>query len=73
MFIVTAQTVKPVNRVTITRIPAVENLKNGSLLGIEPKEGAKVTGPTGFMITAADNNSVPATSTAPASVETQDC
>src|SRR4026207_1946475 len=55
MFIVTAQVVKPVNRDDVPRIPAVENLKNGSLLGIEPKEGAKVTGPTGFMITAADN------------------
>jgi len=69
MFIVTAQTVKPVNRDDLPRIPAVENLKNGSLLGIEPKEGAKVTGPTGFMITGGDNNSAPATSTAPASVE----
>jgi len=69
MFIVTAQTVKPVNRDDLPRIPAVENLKNGSLLGIEPKEGAKVTGPTGFMITGTDNNAVPAASTAPASVE----
>jgi pilus assembly protein CpaC len=69
MFIVTAQTVKPVNRDDVPRIPAVENLKNGSLLGIEPKEGAKVSGPTGFMITGTDNNSVPAASTAPASVE----
>jgi len=69
MFIVTAQTVKPVNRDDVPRIPAVENLKNGSLLGIEPKEGAKVTGPTGFMITGTDNNAVPAASTAPASVE----
>ena len=69
MFIVTAQTVKPVNRDDVPRIPAVENLKNGSLLGIEPKEGAKVTGPTGFMITGTDNNAVPAASTTPASVE----
>ena len=67
MFIVTAQVVKPVNRDDVPRIPAVENLKNGSLLGVEPKEGAKVTGPTGFMISATDNNSAPAPATAPAS------
>ena len=68
VFIVTAQVVKPVNRDDIPRIPAVENLKNGSLLGVEPKDGAKVTGPTGFMI-GTDNNATPATSTAPASVD----
>lgn len=50
MFIVTAQLVKPVDRDDLPRIPAVENMKNGSLLGAEPKEGAKVTGPTGFSI-----------------------
>jgi len=55
MFIVTAQTVKPVNRDDLPRIPAVENLKNGSLLGVEPKEGARVTGPTGFSITNSSN------------------
>jgi pilus assembly protein CpaC len=49
MFIVTAQVVKPVNRDDLPRIPAVENLKNGSLLGIEPKSG-DVKGPTGFII-----------------------
>src|SRR6266550_1559383 len=36
MFIVTAQLVKPVNRDDLPRIPNVENLKNGSLLGVEP-------------------------------------
>jgi pilus assembly protein CpaC len=55
MFIVTAQTVKPVNRDDLPRIPAVENLKNGSLLGVEPKAGAGVTGPTGFMISPNGN------------------
>ena len=50
MFIVTAQTVKPVNRDDLPRIPNVENLKNGSLLGVEPKSGA-LNGPSGFMIT----------------------
>src|SRR6267378_5408160 len=53
MFIVTAQMVKPVNRDDLPRMPNVENLKNGSLLGVEPKGGA-ITGPTGFII-----NSVP--------------
>jgi pilus assembly protein CpaC len=50
MFIVTAQTVKPVNRDDLPRIPAVEKMKNGSLLGIEPKEGATLTGPSGFIV-----------------------
>jgi len=49
MFIVTVQTVKPVNRDDLPRLPAVENLKNGSLLGVEPKSGA-MTGPSGFII-----------------------
>lgn len=66
MFIVTAQMVKPVNRDDLPRIPAVENLKNGSLLGVEPKTGG-VTGPTGFMITnGTDGNPVPPATTAPA-------
>jgi pilus assembly protein CpaC len=50
MFIVTAQTVKPVNRDDLPRLPAVEKMKNGSLLGVEPKEGAKLTGPSGFIV-----------------------
>jgi len=49
MFIVTAQLVKPVNRDDLPRIPNVENLKNGSLLGVEPKSG-ELKGPTGFII-----------------------
>src|SRR5882724_2036404 len=49
MFIVTAQLVKPVNRDDLPRIPNVENLKNGSLLGVEPKSG-QVDGPTGFIL-----------------------
>jgi pilus assembly protein CpaC len=51
MFIVTAQTVKPVNRDDLPRIPNVENLKNGSLLGIEPKTSGEIKGPTGFSVT----------------------
>jgi pilus assembly protein CpaC len=49
MFIVTAQMVQPVNRDDLPRIPNVENLKNGSLLGVEPKSG-DLKGPSGFMI-----------------------
>src|SRR6185295_5692165 len=47
MFIVTAQMVKPVNRDDLPPIPNVENLKKGSLLGIDRKEG-QIDGPTGF-------------------------
>src|SRR5215208_7352329 len=50
MFIVTAQMVKPVNRDDLPRIPNVENMKNGSLLGVEPKSGGDTTGPSGFII-----------------------
>jgi len=60
MFIVTAQLVKPVNRDDLPAIPNVENLKNGSLLGIDPK-GAGLVGPSGFITT-------PGTSTAPTKV-----
>src|SRR5215212_5625511 len=64
MFIVTAQTVKPVNRDDLPRIPAVENLKNGSLLGVEPKSGAMI-GPSGFIIQPEPGTSTPATSAQP--------
>ena len=50
MFIVTAQVVKPVNRDDLPAIPNVEKLKNGSLLGIEPKASGAMTGPSGFII-----------------------
>ena len=49
MFIVTAQMVKPVNRDDLPRLPNVENLKKGSLLGIERKDG-QIDGPTGFSL-----------------------
>jgi pilus assembly protein CpaC len=52
MFIVTAQLVKPVNRDDLPRIPNVENLKRGSLLGVEPSS-SNITGPSGFMINSA--------------------
>lgn len=74
MFIVTAQTVKPVNRDDLPRIPNVENLKNGSLLGLEPKTGG-LTGPSGFIISAnpADGESTPKTTqpVVPAKAESQ--
>jgi pilus assembly protein CpaC len=51
MFIVTAQVVKPVNRDDLPSLPNVDSLKNGSLLGIEPKGGATLIGPSGFTTT----------------------
>ena len=60
MFIVTAQIVKPVNRDDLPALPNVENLRNGSPLGVEPKgTGTGLVGPSGFMTT-------PGTTTAPA-------
>lgn len=47
MFIVTAQMVKPVNRDDLPRIPNVESLKKGSLLGTDRSPG-QIDGPTGF-------------------------
>ncbi|HEV8427392.1 MAG TPA: type II and III secretion system protein family protein [Pyrinomonadaceae bacterium] len=49
MFIVTAQIVNPVNRDDLPKLPNVDSLKNGSLLGVEPKSGG-LTGPTGFSL-----------------------
>jgi pilus assembly protein CpaC len=49
MFIVTAQIVKPVNRDDLPRIPNVENLKKGSLLGTDRTPG-QIDGPTGFIL-----------------------
>jgi pilus assembly protein CpaC len=70
MFIVTTQIVKPVNRDDLPRIPGVENMKNGSLLGVEPKgtggvsgvtTPSGVTGPTGFIVAPNGGSTVPAT------------
>ena len=61
MFIVTAQMVQPVNRDDLPRLPNVEKMKNGSLLGVEPKTG-DLKGPSGFMI----NSSGQSGSTTPA-------
>ena len=67
MFIVTAQMVKPVNRDDLPRIPNVENLKNGSLLGVEPKTSGAMTGPSGFIINGASTGgaTVPAQASEP--------
>jgi pilus assembly protein CpaC len=67
MFIVTAQMVKPVNRDDLPRIPNVENLKKGSLLGVERKNGG-IEGPTGFITNPSgtangENSSQPAAPT----------
>jgi pilus assembly protein CpaC len=48
MFIVTAQLVKPVNRDDLPKMPNVENLKHGSLLGVDRKED-QINGPSGFI------------------------
>jgi len=48
MFIVTAQIVKPVNRDDLPALPNVENMKKGSLLGIDSKAG-DIEGPSGFI------------------------
>src|SRR5215212_3228630 len=69
MFIVTAQMVKPVNRDDLPRIPNVENMKNGSLLGVEPKSGADTTGPSGFIINGVPGTTTPA-ATQPAAPKT---
>ena len=67
MFIVTAQMVKPVNRDDVPALPNVENLKKGSLLGIQHKEG-QIDGPSGFILKsgAAANTQPEPGSTAPA-------
>lgn len=70
MFIVTAQTVKPVNRDDLPAIPNVETLKKGSLLGVDRKED-QIQGPSGFSTTPtttkndSSNTSAPATVTPP--------
>jgi len=73
MFIVTAQMVQPVNRDDLPRIPNVENLKNGSLLGIEPKSG-DLKGPSGFMInsTGSPNGTAVSPATQPAATPKND-
>jgi pilus assembly protein CpaC len=69
MFIVTADLVKPVNRDDLPRMKNVDDLKNGSPLGVEPKDGG-VSGVTGFStspVTTADGTATPTMQKAPAS------
>lgn len=78
MFIVTAQLVKPVNRDDLPSLPNVDNMKNGSLLGVEPaKGGATLIGPSGFTTTPGASTTpvvepakTPAPATSGAKVET---
>lgn len=56
MFIVTAQIVKPMNRDDLPQMRGVDNLKNGSPLGVEPK-GEGIKGLSGFSIGASQNTS----------------
>jgi pilus assembly protein CpaC len=69
MFIVTAQMVKPVNRDDLPALPNVENLKKGSLLGIDQKNNG-IDGPSGFITNPgtkkAENEPPPQPITAPA-------
>ncbi|HEU4713388.1 MAG TPA: type II and III secretion system protein family protein [Pyrinomonadaceae bacterium] len=70
MFIVTADLVKPVNRDDLPRMKGVDDLKNGSPLGIEPKDGG-ISGVSGFSTgtnsTAEADTAPPAPQKAPAS------
>jgi pilus assembly protein CpaC len=62
MFIVTADLVKPVNRDDLPRLKGVDSLKNGSPLGVEPKDGG-ISGASGFSTapaTTAEGEAVPA-------------
>ncbi len=65
MFIVTAQIVQPVNRDDLPALPNVDNLKKGSLLGVEPK-GGPIEGPSGFMTEPKRDSSPPAAPAKPA-------
>jgi len=72
MFIVTAQIVKPVNRDDLPPLPNVDNMKKGSLLGIDRKAG-EIEGPSGFITTSPSNKAEiekPVQPTAPAKMET---
>jgi pilus assembly protein CpaC len=62
MFICTVQTVKPVNRDDLPQLRGIDGLKNGSPLGVEPKEEG-VKGETGHATTGTvPTNTTPAKS-----------
>jgi len=58
MFIVTAGLVKPVNRDDLPQLRGVDGLKNGSPLGVEPKDEG-IQGKTGFSITGTNPEHAP--------------
>ena len=60
MFFVTAQLVKPVNRDDLPALRGVDNLRNGSPLGVEPR-GEGITGASGH--STGSNGTQPATTT----------
>ena len=69
MFIVTADLVKPLNPDDLPRMKGVDDLKKGSPLGIEPKDGG-ISGTSGFSTgpaTITEENAAPAVQKAPAS------
>jgi pilus assembly protein CpaC len=58
MFIVTAHLVKPANRDDLPQLRGVDGLKNGSPLGIEPRDEG-IQGKTGFSITNPKTENAP--------------
>jgi pilus assembly protein CpaC len=64
MFIVTADLVKPVNRDDLPRMRGVDGLKNGSPLGVEPKDGG-ISGASGFSTAPAGTTEEAASPAAP--------
>ena len=71
MFIVTAQVVKPMNRDDVPQMRGIDNLKNGSPLGVEPK-GEGIDGLTGHKVSSENIESTPATTTTPEAPKTSD-
>ena len=68
IFIVTAELVKPINRDDVPRLKGLDDLKNGSPLGIEPL-GDGINGKSGFSTGETPvSNSVPADAATPKTV-----
>ena len=55
MFIITAEIVKPINSDELPQMKGVENLRNGSPLGLEP-QGDGITGRSGFSTSGETTN-----------------
>ncbi len=64
MFIVTANIVKPVNRDDLPNLRNIDDLRTGSPLGVEPKEG--IEGQSGFSTGASSSTTNTAAPTSPA-------